>query len=161
MTEKLPLAEQLAQQLRRHQWRMISVESCTGGGIGAALTVLSGSSDWFEGGWITYSNALKQQLGVPSVLLSDYGAVSEPVAQAMVSAGVKAAGVECGVAVTGIAGPTGGSVEKPVGTVWIAWALPGQLQAQHCLFKGDRDSVRTQTVEAAIQGLLSGLSKYE
>lgn len=159
MTEKLPLAEQLAQQLRRHQWRMISVESCTGGGIGSALTALSGSSDWFEGGWITYSNALKEQLGVSPDLLAEHGAVSEAVARAMVAAGVQAAAVECGVAVTGIAGPTGGSAEKPVGTVWIAWVLPGQERAQRFLFEGDRDAVRNQTIDAAIQGLLSGLSK--
>lgn len=160
MTENLPLAEQLAQQLRRHKWRMISVESCTGGGIGAALTDLSGSSDWYEGGWITYSNALKQQLGVPSSLLAEHGAVSEPVARAMVAAGAQAAGVECGVAVTGVAGPSGGSIEKPVGTVWIAWILPGQEWAQRFLFSGDRNAVRKQTIDAAIQGLLSALPDH-
>lgn len=160
MTDKLPLAEQLAQQLLHRRWRLISVESCTGGGIGAELTALSGSSDWYEGGWITYSNALKQRLGVASDLLAAHGAVSEPVARSMVAAGVRAAGVECGVAVTGIAGPTGGSVEKPVGTVWIAWTIPGQEWSQPFLFKGDRNAVRQQTIAAAIQGLLGALAEH-
>lgn len=161
MTEKMPLAERLAEQLRDHKWRVISVESCTGGGIGASLTALSGSSDWYEGGWITYSNALKQQLGVSSEVLERHGAVSESVARAMVAKGVQAAKVECGVAVTGVAGPTGGSAEKPVGTVWIAWAWPGRELAKRFHFEGDREAVRNQTIEAAIQGLLSGLSETD
>ncbi|MHA7881047.1 MAG: CinA family protein [Saccharospirillum sp.] len=157
MTGKLPQAHELAQRLLERRWRLISVESCTGGGIGAALTALSGSSDWYEGGWITYSNALKQRLGVPAELLERYGAVSEPVARSMVACGVQAARVECGVAVTGIAGPTGGSSDKPVGTVWIAWAWPDKERAQRYQFSGDRDAVREQAVEAAVHGLLAGM----
>ena len=158
MTVLTDLVDQLARQLTDKQLRLATVESCTGGRIGGVLTDKSGSSDWYEGGWITYSNALKTALGVDPDLIDRYGAVSEEVALAMVSAGRKAAGVDCCISVTGVAGPTGGSTEKPVGTVWIGWALPGDtLRAQCHQFEGDRASVREQSIVAALSGLLQQL----
>ncbi|HET8902849.1 MAG TPA: CinA family protein [Saccharospirillum sp.] len=150
-------ATALARRLTGLGWRMVSVESCTGGGIGARITDLSGSSDWYEGGWITYSNALKVQLGVPADAIDAHGAVSEPVARAMAGQGRQRAGVEAAVAVTGVAGPTGGSADKPVGTVWIAWALPGGVDAEVFYFDGDRQQVRAQTVQKALEGMLQRL----
>lgn len=147
----------LARRLTGLGWRMVSVESCTGGGIGACITDLSGSSDWYEGGWITYSNALKVQLGVPADTIDAHGAVSEPVARAMAEQGCLRAGVEAAVAVTGVAGPSGGSADKPVGTVWIAWALPGGVDAELFHFDGDRQQVRAHTVQKALEGLLQRL----
>lgn len=147
----------LARRLTGLGWRMVSVESCTGGGIGARITDLSGSSDWYEGGWITYSNALKVQLGVPADTIDAHGAVSEPVARAMAGQGRQRAGVEVAVAVTGVAGPSGGSADKPVGTVWIAWALPGGVDAEVFHFDGDRQQVRARTVQKALEGMLQRL----
>lgn len=147
----------LARRLTGLGWRMVSVESCTGGGIGARITDMSGSSDWYEGGWITYSNALKVQLGVPVDTIDAHGAVSEPVARAMAVQGRQRAGVEAAVAVTGVAGPSGGSADKPVGTVWIAWALPGGVDAEVFHFDGDRQQVRARTVQKALEGMLQRL----
>ena len=148
---------QLAQRLLASGSRLVTVESCTGGMIAAALTDKAGSSDWYEGGWVTYSNELKQALGVPAEAIREDGAVSERVARAMAEAGRRQAGVAYAVAVTGIAGPGGGSAEKPVGTVWIGWALGEQTQAECFQFDGDRAAVREQTVAAALAGLLARL----
>ena len=155
------LAEAL---LARGQW-LGTAESCTGGLITAACTELAGSSAWFDGGVVSYSNEAKQDwLGVPEALLAAHGAVSEPVALAMaqgVQAGVQRHRPGAGawtVAVTGIAGPGGGSPAKPVGTVWVAWAAPdGRVWAQVFRFEGDRAAVRRQTVSAALAGLLDAL----
>lgn len=146
--------EQLAALLLNRGARLTTVESCTGGMIAAALTDKAGSSDWFEGGWVTYSNELKQALGVPVEALRDHGAVSQPVARAMAQAGQRQAGVDVAVAVTGVAGPGGGSKEKPVGTVWIGWAKGIDVYAKRYLFSGDRAAVRAQTVTAALDGLI-------
>lgn len=151
------LVEQLAIALVDRGMRLTTVESCTGGQIGALLTERAGSSDWYEGGWITYSNARKVALGVPQGLISEHGAVSEGVARAMAEAGQNAAGVALSLAVTGIAGPGGGSDEKPVGTVWIAWATPRGTDAECFVFTGDRIQVRNQAVETALSGLLRRL----
>ncbi|MFG1497090.1 CinA family protein [Saccharospirillum sp. HFRX-1] len=148
----------LAQRLLASGSRLVTVESCTGGMIAAALTDMAGSSDWYEGGWVTYSNELKQALGVPARGIEQHGAVSEQVARAMAEAGRRQAGVDYSVAVTGVAGPGGGSVEKPVGTVWIGWALGDQTQAERFQFGGDRAAVREQTVQAALSGLLERLA---
>lgn len=148
---------QLAQRLLASGSRLVTVESCTGGMIAAALTDKAGSSDWYEGGWVTYSNELKQALGVPAQAIERDGAVSEQVARAMAEAGQRQAGVAYSIAVTGVAGPGGGSAEKPVGTVWIGWALGEQTQAECFQFKGDRAAVREQTVTAALAGLLARL----
>ncbi|WP_108126986.1 CinA family protein [Saccharospirillum mangrovi] len=151
--------ERLATLLLARSARLATVESCTGGLIAAAITDKAGSSDWFEGGWVTYSNELKQALGVPAAALRDHGAVSESVARAMALAGQQQAGVEYAVAVTGVAGPGGGSAEKPVGTVWIGWAFGRDVQAKRFLFPGDRAAVRQQTVEAALSGLIESLER--
>lgn len=147
----------LAQSLLASGSRLVTVESCTGGMIAAALTDRAGSSDWYEGGWVTYSNELKQALGVPARDIEQHGAVSEQVARAMAEAGRRRAEVDYSVAVTGVAGPGGGSLEKPVGTVWIGWALGDQTEAECFQFDGDRAAVRKQSVHAALSGLLERL----
>lgn len=148
--------ERLATALRQRGWRMATAESCTGGLIAASCTGLSGSSDWFDRGFVTYSNAAKtEQLGVPHDLIEAHGAVSEPVARAMATGALGASDATLSVAVTGVAGPTGGSLEKPVGTVWFAWTGPRGIHAECCRFEGDRDAVRRATVEHALDGLIA------
>jgi len=150
---------QLAAALETRGWMMATAESCTGGMIAARCTDLSGSSRWFERGFVTYSNAAKSELiDVPETLIAQHGAVSEPVALAMARGAVQHAHVQVSVAVTGIAGPTGGTPEKPVGTVWFAWCVGDQLSSQRMVFTGDRSAVREATVAHALQGLLSRLS---
>lgn len=155
MQTQAALVEQLSQQLRQKQWHVSTAESCTGGLIAAAITELAGSSDVFECGFVTYSNRAKErQLGVPTAVLAEHGAVSEPVALAMAKGAALNAPADVAVAVTGIAGPGGGSEAKPVGTVWIAWYCQGQMSAQHFVFAGDRYQVRQATVEQALRGLI-------
>lgn len=138
---------------------LATAESCTGGLIAAACTDLAGSSDWFERGFVTYSNAAKTELlGVPAALIDQHGAVSEAVARAMAEGAVRHAHAQLSVAVTGVAGPGGGSADKPVGTVWFAWCVRGQADAQRMRFDGDRAAVRAQTVQHALQGLLDRLA---
>lgn len=155
----LPLVQQLAERLTAQGLTLATAESCTGGLIAAACTELSGSSIWFERGFVTYSNEAKTALlGVDPALIAAHGAVSELVAKAMASGALNRAGVDLAVAVTGIAGPTGGTPEKPVGTVWLAWAVKhGEVRAVHHLFAGDRAGVRQQTCEVALQGLLDAI----
>ena len=154
----LQLCEQLARALQDRGWMMATAESCTGGMIAARCTDLAGSSHWFERGLVTYSNAAKSQLlGVPADLIQQHGAVSEPVARAMASGAAHHAHVQVSVAVTGIAGPSGGSADKPVGTVWFAWCVGGQLSSECRVFDGDRAAVREATVGHALQGLLNRL----
>ncbi len=140
--------------LVRHR-SVATAESCTGGWVAKCLTDIAGSSEWFYGGVVAYSNALKTALlGVTPALLETHGAVSEMVVCAMVRGVLKATDADCAVAVTGIAGPGGGSVDKPVGTVWIAWARRGAELHAHCRrFAGDRDAVRRATVAEALAGL--------
>jgi nicotinamide-nucleotide amidase len=153
------LVERVARQLTARHRMLATAESCTGGLIAAECTDLSGSSVWFDRGFVTYSNEAKSHmLGVSPELIQLYGAVSEPVALAMALGAVYRSKATAAVAVTGIAGPTGGSPGKPVGTVWIAWCLDGQTSAELKHFVGDRQSIRRQTVEAALQGLLERLS---
>lgn len=137
-----------------------TAESCTGGWIAQALTSLAGSSVWFECGFVTYSNASKKRmLGVNEATLRDYGAVSEEVVIEMAEGVLQASDVSISVATSGIAGPGGGSDEKPVGTVWIAWAERDKAsRAEKFLFNGDREAVRKQAVSAAIEGILQNLS---
>jgi nicotinamide-nucleotide amidase len=128
--------------------------------IAAACTDLSGSSAWFERGWVTYSNAAKTtELGVPAALISQHGAVSEPIARAMAQGACLHAPVQVSVAVTGVAGPTGGSPDKPVGTVWFAWVTPAGVVSEVQHFAGDRAAVRTATVHHALKRLLALLAK--
>ncbi len=154
------LVEQLATALKARGLMMATAESCTGGLIAGACTELSGSSDWFERGFVTYSNAAKHGLlGVPALLIERHGAVSEPVARAMASGALAHSPAQLAVAVTGVAGPTGGSAEKPVGTVWFGWATPEGVFTEHQRFDGDRAAVRQATVRHALAGLLQRLPR--
>ncbi len=153
-----PLVLDLADALRGAGLRMASAESCTGGLIAAACTAVAGSSDWFERGFVTYSNQAKQELlGVDDALLQAHGAVSEAVALAMAAGALQRAPVQRAVAVTGIAGPGGAVPGKPVGTVWLALAQPGQVQARLLRLGGDRAAVRQATVAAALRALRASL----
>ncbi len=153
------LCEALAQVLVARKLCIVTAESCTGGLIAASCTQLSGSSAWFERGFVTYSNAAKTELlGVPSALIEAQGAVSEEVAKAMAMGALSHSNASLSVAVTGIAGPTGGSAAKPVGTVWLAWAWRDSQQAVHCeavlqQLKGSRAEVRCATTELALDHL--------
>ncbi len=153
-----PVAEivaQLAQALRRRGWMLATAESCTGGLIAAACTDLAGSSDWFERGFVSYSNAAKTDLlGVPPALIATHGAVSEPVVRAMAAGALARSPVQVSLAVTGIAGPAGGSLDKPVGTVWFGWCVAGATHTERQVFAGDRAAVRAQAVRWALDGLL-------
>lgn len=157
--DTLVLVESLAQRLLARGAMLATAESCTGGLIAAACTELAGSSAWFERGFVTYSNEAKTELlGVAPALIAQHGAVSEAVARAMAEGALQRAAVQWAVSVTGIAGPAGGSPDKPVGTVWIAWAAPGHdSRAQRHHFQGDRAQVRAQTCHAALQGLIQML----
>ena len=152
------LVTTLARELKARSLMMARAESCTGGLIAGACTDLSGSSDWFERGFVTYSNAAKHELlGVPVALIEQHGAVSEPVARAMASGALAHSPAQLAVAVTGVAGPTGGSADKPVGTVWFGWATPDGVFSEHRRFDGDRAAVRQATVRHALAGLLQRL----
>jgi nicotinamide-nucleotide amidase len=154
----LDLIGRLAQRLRERGWMMASAESCTGGLIAGACTELSGSSDWFERGFVTYSNLAKcELLGVAADLIDTHGAVSEPVARAMAVGAVERSGAHCAVAVTGVAGPTGGTPDKPVGTVWFGWCTPAGIFTERQRFNGDRATVRRASVAHALGGLLQRL----
>ena len=145
----------LAEALLARGWRMAAAESCTGGLIAAACTARAGSSDWFERGFVTYSNAAKTELlGVDAALIQARGAVSEEVARAMVQGALARAPVQLAVSVTGIAGPGGAVPGKPVGTVWLAWGTVDGLHAERLQLGGDRDAVRGATVAAALERLV-------
>ncbi|MDD0841469.1 CinA family protein [Pseudomonas sp. Gutcm_11s] len=149
------LAEHLGAALQGLGAQVSTAESCTGGGIAEAITRIAGSSAWFEAGYITYSNAQKTaQLGVPTELFVSVGAVSREVVEAMTAGARQRSGARFAVAVSGVAGPGGGSPEKPVGTVWLAWADGEQCFAERCQFAGDREVIRGQTVRRALEGLL-------
>ena len=141
--------------------KICTAESCTGGLIAKTLTDLAGSSDWFECGFVTYSNASKTgMIDVPESVISEYGAVSEAVATAMANGALRNSAAHVAVAVTGVAGPTGGSADKPVGTVWIAVASENQVVAKKHLFDGDREAIRTATMLSAIEMVLQLLEVY-
>ena len=149
------LCARLAQVLQERGWMLATAESCTGGLIAASCTDLSGSSAWFERGFVTYSNEAKaEQLGVDAALIAAHGAVSEVVARAMAFGTIRHSRAQVAVAVTGIAGPTGGSAGKPVGTVWFGFSVDGRLSSETRRFDGDRAAVRTATVDHALRRLL-------
>lgn len=149
------LAVRLGKALTAIKAQVTTAESCTGGGIAEAITRIPGSSAWFEAGYVTYSNAQKTaQLGVPEALFSQVGAVSREVVLAMVEGAQARSGARFAVAVSGVAGPDGGSPEKPVGTVWIAWADGDARHSRRYQFVGDRQQVRRQTVETALHGVI-------
>lgn len=150
---------QLATLLLQRRAMLATAESCTGGMIAAACTDLAGSSAWFERGFVTYSNEAKTDLlGVDAALIRQHGAVSEPVARAMVQGAIARSHAQVAVAVTGVAGPTGGSAEKPVGTVWFGFNVGGQVSSELQHFSGDRAAVRTATVQHAVVQLLELLA---
>lgn len=149
-----------ADLLIKRKWQLVTAESCTGGMISAACTDLAGSSVWFERGFVTYSNDAKQELlGVEARLLRRAGAVCEGVARAMAVGALAHSHAQVAVSVTGVAGPTGGSPAKPVGTVWFGFALPGQVVTEKCLFPGDRAAVRAATVRHALTRLVALLAQ--
>lgn len=156
MSRASSLEEQLGERLRDRQWRIASAESCTGGWLAKRITDVAGSSGWFDRGVVSYSNEAKQQmLQVSPATLAEHGAVSEPVVREMATGMRKLADVDVAVAVTGIAGPDGGTAEKPVGTVWFGIAWPnGQVDSECRHFHGDREQVRLATVEHALRILL-------
>lgn len=148
----------LAELLPAAHTLLATAESCTGGLIAGACTDRPGSSTWFDRGFVTYSNAAKtQMLGVPADLIATHGAVSEPVARAMAAGVMAQAPVQASVAVTGIAGPGGGSAAKPVGTVWFGWGVAGRVTTERRVFAGDRAAVRAQTVAHALEQLVQRL----
>ncbi len=149
------LAVKTGERLVKHGLSMATAESCTGGWIAKILTDVPGSSSWFECGFVTYSNEAKQDmLGVQANTLQQHGAVSEEVIREMASGALRNSRAEVSVAVSGIAGPGGGTGAKPVGTVWLAWAMGENLRTLHVHLSGDRSRIREQTVELALQGVL-------
>jgi nicotinamide-nucleotide amidase len=152
------LARQLGLLLLSRNWQITTAESCTGGLIAGAMTDVSGSSSWFEQGVVTYSNRAKQDLlGVPLSVFDQHGAVSEACVLAMASGALRSSSADMAVSVSGVAGPGGGSAQKPVGTVWLAWALGESVEAQQFLFAGERSEVRMQAVVRALHGSIQRL----
>ena len=153
------LAGQLGTLLLDGQQKLVTAESCTGGWVAQCLTAIAGSSEWFDRGFVTYSNEAKQEmLGVPTDTLAEHGAVSQPVAVAMAEGALRNSRADWAVAITGIAGPSGGSTEKPVGTVCFAWACrDGRVATGTCHFAGNREGVRAQSVAHALAGLIEQL----
>jgi len=144
----------LARLLLDKGWFLATAESCTGGLIAASCTDLAGSSQWFERGFVTYSNAAKcELLGIDAALINAHGAVSEAVVRAMAFGALSRSHAQVAIAVTGVAGPGGGSADKPVGTVWLAWATPMGITSELQHFVGDRTTVRHATVQHALTRL--------
>ncbi|KQW18235.1 MULTISPECIES: CinA family protein [Pseudomonas] len=155
MDDITELAAELGRRLQLLNAHVTTAESCTGGGIAEAITRIPGSSAWFEAGFVTYSNRQKtQQLDVPTELFEKVGAVSREVVEAMVRGAQHKSLARFAVAVSGVAGPDGGSPNKPVGTVWLAWGVGETVISEQRFFAGNRDEVRRQTVKAALDGLL-------
>ena len=152
----------LADLMLKNGFFVATAESCTGGLIAAACTDLAGSSAWFERGFVTYSNAAKTELlGVDATLIAQHGAVSEPVARAMAFGAIRHSHAQVSVAVTGVAGPTGGSPDKPVGTVWFGFMVAGTLTSERMRFDGERAGVRAATVSHALARLCALLSAIQ
>ncbi|MDZ7854415.1 MAG: CinA family protein [Halomonas sp.] len=152
------LVERLGHRCREHDITVTTAESCTGGGVASAITAVPGSSDWFETGYVTYANGAKTRLlGVPEALLAEHGAVSRTVVEAMVAGACRDSGAGLGVAISGVAGPAGGSADKPVGTVWLAWGDAERAESACHHYDGDRAAVREQAVREALIGLVRRL----
>ena len=149
------LAQKVGAALKARSLLLVTAESCTGGWVAMEVTAIAGSSEWFERGYVTYSNAAKrEELGVTEDTLKRHGAVSEETAREMASGALKNARGQVALAITGVAGPAGGSRDKPVGTVCFAWALGSKISSETRRFDGDRESVRRQSVLRALQGVL-------
>jgi|TARA_R100001369_G_scaffold4961_7_gene13987 nicotinamide-nucleotide amidase len=156
------LAQRLGRLCKQLDVEVTTAESCTGGGIASAITEVAGSSAYFTTGYVTYANAAKTRLlGVPEAMLAEHGAVSKEVVKAMVLGACNESGAGLAVAVSGVAGPEGGSAEKPVGTVWLAWGDAAAQEAECFHFPGDRQSVREQAVRQALVGLVARLNERE
>ncbi|GAB2719824.1 CinA family protein [Halomonas garicola] len=152
------LAQRLGKLCGEHGVEVTTAESCTGGGIAEAITSVAGSSAYFASGYVTYANAAKtRMLGVEDATLNAHGAVSEAVVRAMVAGACRQSGADIGVAVSGVAGPEGGSDDKPVGTVWLAWGSERDMRAECLHFPGDRQAVREQAVRQAMARLVETL----
>lgn len=152
------IAQQLGEILCKKNAKLTIAESCTGGAISEAITSVSGSSQWFEFGFVTYANSAKRQLlGVSEETLEQYGAVSEQVVKQMAQGAIKQSEADYAIAVSGVAGPDGGTEEKPVGTVWVCWQTPSQIWTHKLVLSGDRQAVRTETVKKSLQQLLQHL----
>jgi nicotinamide-nucleotide amidase len=150
--------KQLAERLVQLQWMLSTAESCTGGMIASRCTDLAGSSAWFDRGFVTYSNRAKlNMLGVSEEMIVQHGAVSESVAKAMALGAAYRSDALASIAVTGVAGPSGGSPEKPIGTVWLAWCIDGVVDTELRVFFGDRSQIRLATVDCGLEGLLKRL----
>jgi nicotinamide-nucleotide amidase len=160
--ELLDLAAQVGARLQQRQLMLATAESCTGGLIAGAVTAVAGSSVWFDRGFVTYSYASKTDLlGVPAACLDEFGAVSEPVARAMADGALACSEAGVAVAVTGIAGPAGGTPDKPVGMVCFGWAIRGRTtEVATVNFPGDRAAVRALTVRHALEGILIRLDSH-
>lgn len=156
--DEIALARRVGELLGAARLRLAAAESCTGGWVARALTAVPGSSDWFDRGYVAYSNAAKREdLGVPAETIERHGAVSEETARAMAAGALARSRADVALAVTGIAGPSGGSLAKPVGTVCFAWARGSKMRSETRRFEGDRESVRRQSVMRALEGLLESL----
>ena len=155
------LAAQVGGALKAHGLKLATAESCTGGGVAEAITDVAGSSAWFERGFIAYSNQAKQQmLGVSEATLNQHGAVSEATVREMVAGALQHGSAQVALAVSGIAGPAGGTPDKPVGTVWFAWGIKnGAIHARRHQIDGNRAEVRAQSVHIALQGVLDLLNQ--
>ena len=150
------LATELGEKLRARGWTLATAESCTGGWVGQLITALPGSSHWYERGFITYANVAKvEMLGVPAEILAAHGAVSEETASAMAAGALSHSHAQAALAISGIAGPSGGTPQKPVGLVCYGWALAdGTLMSSTCRLSGDREEIRSRAVAAALRGLI-------
>jgi nicotinamide-nucleotide amidase len=155
------LAAQVGGLLKAHGLMLSTAESCTGGGVAQAITEIAGSSMWFERGFVTYTNEAKQEmLGVSADTLIHHGAVSEPVVREMVAGALRHSHAQIALSVSGIAGPTGGTLEKPVGTIWFAWGVKDRLCVSHVHhLNGNRAEIRAQSVRIALQGVVNLLNQ--
>lgn len=155
MDKTIDLAAQAGQALQQRGLLLTTAESCTGGGVAQAITEIAGSSEWFDCGFVTYSNASKiELLDVPDALIAQHGAVSEEIAAAMAEGALASSNAHVALSTTGIAGPGGAVPGKPVGTVCFGWSMNATTVTERRVFEGDRHSVREQTVAHALQGLL-------
>jgi nicotinamide-nucleotide amidase len=156
------LAIRVGNRLRDERLMLVTAESCTGGMVAAAITDISGSSGWFERGFVTYSNLAKSEMiGVPAEMIERHGAVSEQVARAMAEGALRNSRAQVSLAITGVAGPAGGSDAKPVGTVVLAWTNRLHTVSEVQLFRGDRAQIRTQAAVHALRGVLTLLDEKE
>jgi nicotinamide-nucleotide amidase len=160
MDNLIQLAKEVGEALEKKNLLLATAESCTGGGVAYALTEISGSSNWFECGFVTYSNASKSELlDIPAALIAQHGAVSEEIAAAMAEGALANSEAHVALSTTGIAGPSGAVPGKPIGTVCFAWSMHGKTYTERLHLSGDRKSIREQTVAHALKGLLQFLGQ--